>query len=55
MSTNPTVRIPSDTRGDDWGYRKSLAMHDAHAAKIDGKDNRASEQRESRRAKRKKS
>jgi hypothetical protein len=55
MSTRPTetVRIPSDTRGDDWGYRRSQAMHDRNANAIDRKAERTSKRREERRAKRK--
>lgn len=53
MSTTPTVRIPSDTRSDDWAYRRSQAMHEANAARIDRKGERASKQREDRKAKRK--
>lgn len=54
MSTQPTVRIPSDTRGDDWGYRKAQRMHEQNANAIDRKSERAANQREARRARRKK-
>jgi len=33
--TAPNVKLPTDTRGDNWAYEAAQRMHAAHAAKAD--------------------
>lgn len=44
--TIPDVKLPTDTRGDNWGYEVAQRMHAAHAVKAD----RATDQRNARKA-----
>ena len=44
--TAPNVKLPTDTRGDNWAYEAAQRMHAANAARAD----RSTERRNARKA-----